>query len=79
MSGSANNVVLSAWGASKLDLTGFTINDVKVDLKGASRAMCGECCGSLALDLSGASRLEYGGEPVVRDIKVSGASTIRKK
>ena len=79
LSGSANNVVLSAWGASKLDLPDFTLNDTSVQLKGASKATCGQCCGNLDLDLSGASRLEYGGNPTIRDIKVSGASTLRRR
>ena len=79
LKGSANRTVLNAWGASKLNLADFTVHDTNINLKGASRATCGECCGNLALDLSGASRLEYAGEPTIRDIKLSGASTVRKK
>ena len=79
LKGSANRAVLNAWGASNLNLADFTINDTSVNLKGVSRATCGECRGNLALDLSGASRFEYAGEPTISDIKLSGASTIRKK
>jgi len=79
LSGSANNIVLNAWGASRLDLADFTLNDTSVSLKGASRATCGECCGNLDLDLSGASKLDYCGNPTMRDINVSGASTLNHK
>ena len=79
LSGSANNIVLNAWGASRLDLADFTLNDTSVSLKGASRATCGECCGNLDLDLSGASKLDYCGNPTMRDINVSGASTLNRK
>lgn len=77
--GSANSVIVSAWGASKLDLTDFTLNDTSVNLKGASQARCGECCGNLEIDLSGASRLDYGGNPTMRSVNVSGASTIHQR
>ncbi len=79
LSGSVNNIVLNAWGASRLDLADFTLNDTSVSLKGASRATCGECCGNLDLDLSGASKLDYCGNPTMRDINVSGASTLSHK
>ncbi len=79
LSGSANNVVLNAWGASRLDLADFTLSDTSVSLKGASRATCGECRGNLDLDLSGASRFDYGGNPTVHNINVSGASTVSHK
>lgn len=79
LSGSVNNIVLNAWGASRLDLADFTLNDTSVSLKGASRATCGECCGNLDLDLSGASKFEYCGNPTMRDINVSGASTLNHK
>ncbi len=79
LSGLANNIVLNAWGASRLDLADFTLNDTSISLKGASRATCGECCGNLDLDLSGASKLDYCGNPTMRDINVSGASTLSHK
>ena len=79
LSGLANDIVLNAWGASRLDLADFTVNDTNVSLQGASRATCGECCGNLDLDLSGASKLDYCGNPTMRDINVSGASTLSHK
>jgi len=78
LSGSANNVILSAWGASKLDLADFTLNDASVHLKGASRAMI-NVNGKLDLDMSGASRLNYIGDPTLRDVSVSGASRLRHR
>jgi len=73
--GSASNVVLSAWGASRLDLANFALNDMSVELKGASRAMI-NVNGKLDLDMSGASRLNYIGNPTLRDVNVSGASRL---
>ena len=78
LNGSAKNVVLNAWGASKLDLADFVLDDTDVHLKGASKATL-NVGGNLTLDLSGASRLEYIGNPTIRDINISGASSVRQK
>lgn len=78
LSGSANNTVLNAWGASKLALADFAINDASVNLKGASQAVV-NVNGKLDLDLSGASRLNYIGNPTLRDINVSGAATLSQR
>ncbi len=78
LSGSANKVVLNAWGASKLDLADFALDDTDVHLKEASKATL-NVGGNLTLDLSGASRLEYIGDPAIRDINISGASTVHQK
>jgi len=75
LSGSANNAVLSAWGASKLDLSHFALNDTSANLKGASKAAL-QVNGKLDLDLSGASKLNYTGNPTLRDINVSGAARL---
>jgi hypothetical protein len=76
--GSANNVVLNAWGASRLVFGDFTVRDASVHLKGASRAAV-NAGGRLDLDLSGGSRLSYVGSPTMGDINVSGASTLTQK
>jgi hypothetical protein len=78
LSGSANNVVLSAWGASKLELADFVLNDTDIHLKGASRATI-NVNGKLDLDMSGASKLDYVGNPTLRDVNVSGASRLRHR
>lgn len=76
--GSANNVALNAWGAANLDLTAFVINSATVYLKGASQATL-NVTEQLDVDLSGASRLNYLGHPNLREINVSGASTLNQR
>jgi len=78
LKGSANNVILSAWGASKLDLADFALNDTTIHLKGASQAAV-NVHGRLDLDLSGCSRLKYTGNPVIQEVSVSGASTLNQR
>ncbi len=78
LSGSANNVILNAWGASKLDFADFALRDTDIHLKGASKATI-NVNGNLALDLSGCSKLNYIGNPTMRDLHVSGASTVHQK
>lgn len=78
LEGSANNVTLKANGASRLEMGGLTINDTDVHASGASRITV-NTNGNLNIDLSGASKLEYAGNPTIRNIKVSGASKIRQK
>jgi hypothetical protein len=78
LSGAANNVVLSAWGASRLDLTDFILNDTGINLKGASEATV-TVNGRLDMDLSSGSRLYYSGNPTMGKINVSGASTLSQR
>jgi hypothetical protein len=78
LSGAANNVVLSAWGASRLDLTDFILNDTSINLKGASEAAV-TVNGKLDMDLSSGSRLCYSGNPTMGKINVSGASTLSQR
>jgi ElaB/YqjD/DUF883 family membrane-anchored ribosome-binding protein len=78
LKGSADKVVLSAWGASKLDLADFALHDTAVHLKGASQAAV-NVNGRLDLDLSGCSRLKYKGNPTIHEVSVSGASTISQE
>ena len=75
LKGSANTVVLNAWGASNLSLADFVINDTDIHLEGASQATI-NTNGKLDIDLSGASRLSYTGNPSLRDINISGAPTL---
>jgi hypothetical protein len=78
LSGSAKNVALNAWGASRLDLADFTLNETGVNLKGASEATV-NVKGRLDLDLSGGSRLYYNGNPTMGKINVSGTSTLSQR
>lgn len=78
LSGSAHNVTVNAWGASKIGLADFTLEDISVHLKGATRATI-NVNGKLDLDLSGASKLSYIGNPTLCEINVSGASTLSQK
>ncbi|HEY31580.1 MAG TPA: DUF2807 domain-containing protein [Dehalococcoidia bacterium] len=78
LSGSANSVVLNAWGASRLDLSDFVLNDTAVNLKGASEATV-NVNGRLDLDLSGGSRLYYNGKPTMGKINVSGTSSLSQR
>ncbi len=78
LSGSATSVVLNAWGASRLDLADFVLDDTSVSLKGASEATV-KVNGRLDLDLSGGSRLYYSGNPTMGKINVAGASTLSQR
>jgi hypothetical protein len=61
-----------------VDLTDFPVNDADINLSGASRATI-NLDGKLDAELSGASNLEYIGDPTMGDINIAGASTINKK
>jgi len=78
LEGSANDVVVEADGASRVKLAGFTVNNADVSLGGASNGTV-NLSGKLDADLSGASKLEYMGEPRMGTINTSGASTLSKK
>ena len=78
LEGSAKDISLGASGASKADLADFPAVDAEVNLSGASGAAI-NARGRLDVDLSGASRLNYSGNPILGSINVSGGSTISQK
>jgi hypothetical protein len=78
LTGSALNLDLEAAGASHLELDGFTVQNARVKLVGASRGLV-NLDGKLDVVLEGASALEYLGQANLGDVKVTGASSIRKR
>ena len=78
LQGSANDIAIDASGASRVELAGFAVNNVDVNLSGASRGTV-NLDGRLDVDLSGASNLEYAGKPTIGSISISGGSTISVK
>ena len=78
LQGSAKDIVIDASGASRAELAAFPVNNADVKLSGASRGTV-NMDGRLDANLSGASKLEYIGEPTMGNINTSGASTLSKK
>ena len=76
--GTASNLVSIVSGASNIDLSGFPVENANVNLSGASRATI-NLEGTLDADISGASNLQYIGDPTMGDINTSGGSTIERK
>jgi hypothetical protein len=75
LSGSAQNVVLNAWGASKAEMVEFQMCDADIHLKGGSEALV-TVTGKMDIDLSSGSRLTYSSSPTIRSISVTGASSL---
>ena len=79
LDGEANNLgVDECSGGSSMDLSNFPVTNARVDLSGASRGTV-NLDGRLDANISGASRLEYIGDPTMGDINISGSSSIGKK
>jgi len=78
LDGSGGDLTIDASGASTLDLEMFSVRDVRVELSGASKATV-NASGTLDVDASGASTVYYVGEPDVRSIDTSGASSVKQK
>ena len=78
LEGSASDIVADVSGASRMKLAGFTVNNADVSLSGASNGTV-NLSGKLDANLSGASKLEYIGEPTMGAINTSGASTLSRK
>jgi hypothetical protein len=75
--GTGGDLVATISGASNVDLGIFSVNDADVNLSGASRAGI-NLDGRLDAWVSGASTLEYTGEPTLGDIITSGGSTVSR-
>ncbi|MBN1369334.1 MAG: DUF2807 domain-containing protein [Dehalococcoidaceae bacterium] len=78
LEGEAVDIEASVSGASKLDLEDFPSASIDIQVDGASNGTV-RTDGELNARVSGASRLEYIGEPNLGDIEVSGASTFTRK
>ena len=77
-SGTAQDLRSRVTGASNIDLSNFPVSNADIDVDGASRATI-NLDGVLNANLSGASRLEYIGEPTMGDINKDATSIIEKK
>ena len=78
LEGLAIDIVVDASGASRVKLAAFLVNNADVTLSGASSSTV-NLDGRLDADLSGASKLEYIGEPTMGSMNTSGASSLSKK
>jgi len=78
LAGSANAGTLNGSGASSLRLSGFKVTNADVTLSGASNCTI-DVSGKLDAEVTGASRLIYSGNPVLGNVNVSGASTMKKQ
>jgi len=76
--GSSRDAVIRASGANRIDLHEFTIENAAVKLSGASR-LSANVSGRLDARLSGASYFGWRGEPVMGDIRTSGAARLSKE
>ena len=78
LKGSAKDILLDAAGASRIDLDNLQVVNAKVKLSGASHGSVNPS-GKLDVDLSGASRLDYGTQATIGNVSVNGASTLKHR
>jgi hypothetical protein len=78
LEGGANDVILKASGASDVKLKDFPVTNADIDFSGASHGEL-DVSGRLDVELSGASSLDYYGNPTLGKIDISGASDIENK
>jgi hypothetical protein len=77
LSGKCENLSLSAWGAAEIDMQNFCCETGIVYLKGASQAVV-RILKQLDIDMTGASHLKYVGDPLLKEITLTGASILGK-
>ena len=75
LDGTGRTADVHASGASFVELRDLTLVDADVDLSGASKANV-TATDRLSADLSGMSRLRYGGDPELGRIETSGGSDV---
>ncbi len=78
ISGSAGLSTVEVSGASHFDSPDFQMQNTNITISGASRGAI-YTKGTLNLEVTGASTLDYSGNPILSKVNVSGASTINSK
>jgi hypothetical protein len=78
LEGSADEMSVTGSGASTLDLKDFVVDTADIDLSGASEATVNVAERIDRVDVSGASRLRYAGDPALGDVTTSGGATVDK-
>jgi hypothetical protein len=78
LGGLGGNIRLDASGASRAQLMDFSVNDADISLSGASDASL-DVNGMMDLNLSGASTLEYTGNPTLGEFSLTGGSELERK
>jgi hypothetical protein len=75
LAGGAQDLTVDASGASTAELADFQVTDAAVVVSGASTAIV-NASGTLDAEASGASHVGYQGSPTLRNVEVSGASSV---
>jgi hypothetical protein len=78
LQGSGDDITINASGASNVKLPDFPVTTADIELSGASRAII-DVSTRMDISLSGASGLEYSGNPKLGSLNVSGGSTINQR
>jgi Putative auto-transporter adhesin, head GIN domain len=78
LNGSAEDTVLKVSGASQTLLVDFPVQNADLSVSGASRAKI-FTDGVLNVNVSGASSVEYSGNPELSNVSVTGASKLNNK
>lgn len=78
LKGSADSIAAGGSGASHLKLADLKVGNANIILSGASDGTV-NLDGKLDAELSGASTLEYIGEPTLGNMDISGASKLKRK
>lgn len=78
LNGAIGEARIDVAGASRLDLADFSVRIASIKVVGASQCSV-NVQDKMDADLAGASKLLYGGNPVMGNIKMVGASTIARK
>jgi hypothetical protein len=78
LEGETKDLHVELSGASKLEAEGLKAINSNIDASGASSAEV-SVTGDLTVDLSGASKVIYSGDPANLEKSTSGASSVRKK
>lgn len=78
ISGKATNAIIDASGASSIKAYDFEVEDCKAEASGASSIGVG-VSKNLQAEASGASSIRYKGDPAIKNIAATGASSVKKK
>jgi hypothetical protein len=78
LAGSGGNIKIDVSGASQANMEDYSVGNAEIEISGAGQAVM-NISGKLNANLSGASHLDYRGNPTLGKLDITGSSSLKQR